>query len=224
MTYFKALTGFAAGAVALIASASAATITQGFTFTVADDGAGGGLHYHSSTNGDFGNAAGLAGVGNWSSEEERGMSEYDLTGLSSAASAFVTFDMLRADAALSYGYAQYLGNIRIEAYVGNNTEDETDFSIASVATVATFSAASLVAGDTLSFDITALFNSLVGTESSLGLRLVAENLVGNTAITFNNFRLTTDNLSTNPVPVPAAALLFAPAIIGGAVARRRRKA
>lgn len=48
----------------LMNAAQAATITTGFTFSVAT-GSGGntGTHFHSSTSGDFGNPAGKAEVG-----------------------------------------------------------------------------------------------------------------------------------------------------------------
>jgi hypothetical protein len=66
--------------------ATAATITNGFTFSVADGFtglSGQGTHFHSSTGGDFGNPAGKAEVGGFfGSEEVRGLSEYNLSGLS----------------------------------------------------------------------------------------------------------------------------------------------
>ena len=56
----------------------AATITEGFTFSVADKyigPAGVGTHFHSSTGGEFGNPAGKAEVGSFFEEEVRGLSE-----------------------------------------------------------------------------------------------------------------------------------------------------
>ncbi|MDB5816457.1 MAG: hypothetical protein JWQ11_97, partial [Rhizobacter sp.] len=83
--------------IALSGTASALTITDGFTYSVASAGGGTvGTHFHSSTGGDYGNPSGKAEVGRFLNEEVRGLSEYDLTGVSVASSAFVTFDVYKA--------------------------------------------------------------------------------------------------------------------------------
>src|SRR5690348_4898232 len=78
-------------------AAFADVITQGFTFAVASSSSDrtSGTHFHSSTGGEFGNPAGKAEVGDFGTEEVRGLSEYDLSGLA-AGPAFVTFEVFRA--------------------------------------------------------------------------------------------------------------------------------
>ncbi len=77
------------------ASLKAQQITPGFTFSVASAEADQsvGTHFHSSTGGDFGNPSGKAEVGNFFDEEVRGLSEYNLAGLSSG-SAFINIKVL----------------------------------------------------------------------------------------------------------------------------------
>lgn len=70
--------GLMFGILGITLPSQAATITDGFTFSVAAFDSTG-SHYHSSTGGDFGNPVGKSEVGNFFSEEVRGLSEYDLT-------------------------------------------------------------------------------------------------------------------------------------------------
>lgn len=81
----------------LSGSASAALITNGFTFAVASAGSNtfAGTHFHNNTGGAFGNPAGKAEVGRFISEEVRGLSEYNLTGLGTSGTAFVTFNVFK---------------------------------------------------------------------------------------------------------------------------------
>ncbi|NET28621.1 hypothetical protein [Okeania sp. SIO1I7] len=203
-----------AGTVFLVLSGTtvqAATITNGFTFSVANDGVDQtlGHHFHSSTGGEFGNPAGKAEVGGFLSEEVRGLSEYDLTGLGTVTSAFVTFNVFN-DAGLFLGYNDFpfTGDINIVAYEGNNSEDLSDYQALSIQTIDTFNTGSLSVGDTLSFDITSTFNNAVTNGlSSLGIRLESETDPQGGAWTFDTFRLTTDNQSSNiSVPEPSAVL------------------
>ncbi|HIK19287.1 MAG TPA: PEP-CTERM sorting domain-containing protein [Leptolyngbyaceae cyanobacterium M33_DOE_097] len=93
--------------------------------------------------------------------------------------------------------------------------------------VATFSTTGLAVGNTLSFDITALFNGAISSGStSLGLRL--QTAPGTTtnggAWTFDNFRLTTDNQTSQPVPEPltiAGAVVAATSL--GVMRRKQQK-
>ena len=213
-------------ALALIAgtAAWASTITSGFTYTVADAyiGAPGvGTHFHSNTGGAFGNPAGLAEVGRLGDEEVRGLSEYNLTGLSSALSAFVTFDVYQLGGL--FGQTNYAGPISVVAYGGNNTEDLSDFQAAATQVIGSFSTVGLDETDVISFDITSLFNTAItNNTASLGIRLQMDPLISpNVAIVFHDFRLTTDNQGT--IPEPGTLALTGLALIGLAAAGRRRQ-
>ena len=69
-------------------SLQAQVITDGFTYAVADGG-----HYHSNTGGAFGNPAGKAEVGRYSSEVVYGLAEYSLAGRTNRPNAFVSIDV-----------------------------------------------------------------------------------------------------------------------------------
>jgi hypothetical protein len=201
--------------------AQAATLTNGFTFSVASgSNTNIGNHFHSSTGGQFGNPAGKAEVGNFYSEEVRGLSEYNITGLGTATSAFVTFDVFN-NAGLFYGANDFpfTGDIEVIAYQGNNLENISDYQALSIGTVGTFNTTNLGVEDTLSFDLTSIFNNaLTNGSSSLGIRLQSVTNPQGGAWTFDNFRLTTDNQSTQDVPEPITGLVLA-AGMGGAALR-----
>jgi hypothetical protein len=213
--------------------AQAALITDGFTFAVASNltDQSTGTHFHSNTGGAFGNPAGKAEVGRFSGEAVRGLSEYDLTGLSAAASAFVTFNVFN-EGGLFAGTndTPFTGSITIEAYLGNNLEDISDYQAAVTGTVGTFavSPAGLDVGDILSFDITSIFNAAIAaSDVSLGIRLRADPLNPNSqAWTFDSFRLTTESECTPGAPCgapePTGLALVGLAIGALALARRRR--
>lgn len=209
-------------------AASASLITNGFTFAVASSSndTSIGNHFHSSTGGAFGNPSGKAEVGRFGSEEVRGLSEYNLTGLSNSATAFVTFDVFN-DGGLFTGTNDFPfdGTITVEAYSGNNTEDISDYQASTVASIGSFSTTSLGIGDILSFDITSVFNDAIDNSlTSLGMRLRADPLNTNGgAWTFDTFRLTTDNQSTS-VPEPATIALIAFGLLIIARARRTSRA
>lgn len=212
-------------------AATAAVITNGFTFAAASSSLNQttGTHFHSSTAGDYGNPAGKAEVGRFGSEEVRGLSEYDLTGLSNSPTAFVSFEVFNAGGLFGgTNDFPFTGSITVFAYNGNNTEDESDYQAASIGTVGSFSTSGLVVGNTLSFDITTIFNNLIDASAdSLGIRLAAIPLPSDGAWTFDGFRLTSENLTTPPptaVPAPpilALALLCA-GLVGFGMVRRRR--
>jgi hypothetical protein len=224
-------TGAVVAAIALCSSAFASVITNGFTYSVADaftGSSGVGTHFHSNTGGSFGNPAGLAEVGRLSNEEVRGLSEYNLAGLSSAATAFVTFDVQQLGGL--FGQGNYQGPISIFSYAGNNLEDLSDFQATTTGAIATFNTTGLIVGNILSFDITGIFNTAItANQSSLGIRLQLDPLVTpNEAIVFHDFRLTTDNLCTGPscanVPEPGTMALLGIALIGFVgVGRRNRQ-
>jgi hypothetical protein len=209
--YSRTLAGTCAALAFVFAGAAqAATITDGFTFSVASGSdTSFGTHFHSNTGGSFGNPAGKAEVGRFSSEGVRGLSEYNLTGLSAASSAFVTFNVFKAGGLFTgTNDFPFTGTIKVDGYAGNNLEDISDYEAPSIGAVGTFSTSSLAVGDILSFDITALFNAaLTNGDISLGMRLMADPLNESGAWTFENFRLTTDN-QTSVVPVPAGLPLM----------------
>lgn len=211
-------------------TATAAVITNGFTFAVASDGSDNttGTHFHSSTAGDYGNPAGKAEVGRYSIEEVRGLSEYDLASLSTSPAAFVSFEVYKAGGLFAgTNDFPFDGSITVFAYDGNNAEDESDYQAASIGTVGSFSTSGLVVGNTLSFDITTIFNNLIGASAdSLGIRLAATPLPTGGAWTFDGFRLTSENLTTPPSAVPAppilALALLCAGLVGFGMMRRRR--
>ncbi len=192
-----------------------------------------GTHFHPNTGGAFGNPAGKAEVGRFFGEEVRGLSEYNLAGLTTAASAFVTFTVFK-QAGLFAGQndTPFTGGIKLDAHVGNNTEDISDFQAASIGAVGSFNvdavALTPALGDVLSFDITSIFNAAItASDASLGIRLVEDRLNAqypdSKAWTFQDFRLTTDNQSTNRTPEPGSMALVALALFGlGALTRRRQ--
>lgn len=212
-------------AFAFAGAAQAATITDGFTFAVASGGdTSVGTHFHSNTGGSFGNPAGKAEVGRYSSEGVRGLSEYNLTGLSAASSAFVTFNVFKAGGLFTgTNDFPFTGTIKVDGYAGNNAEDISDYQAASIGAVGSFGTGGLAVGGILSFDITALFNAaLANGDTSLGIRLIADPLNDSGAWTFDTFRLTTDN-QTSVVPVPAGLpLMLTGLVVLGYRSFRRR--
>ncbi len=205
-------------------SAHADLITEGFTYAVASGSnqTATGTHFHSNTGGAFGNPAGKAEVGRYFSEEVRGLSEYDLFGLVPASSAFVTFDVFDIEGLFMEYPGTFIGDILIEAYMGNVTEDISDYQAAVFGVVGSFSTSGLIVGDTLSFDITSIFNGAMGSSfASLGIRLRADPLNAEGAFTFDTFRLTTSD-DTTSVPEPGTLGLLGLGLLAMA-ARRRRK-
>ncbi len=205
-------------------AANAAVITDGFTYSVAsgsDQSAG--YHYHSSTGGDFGNPAGKAEVGNFASEEVRGLSEYDLAGLSTASSAFVTFDVFGNGLFSGVNDFAFDGTIDITVFEGNNAENISDYQAPTTDTVGSFSTAGISIGDIFSFDITDIFNDALDLGwASLGIRLSTEDTTnGGGAWVFDDFRLTTTNDST--VPETSIIALMGLGLAGLGFTRRRKK-
>jgi hypothetical protein len=80
-------------------------------------------------------------------------------------------------------------------------------------------------GDVISLPITSIFNAAIAASNdSLGIRLqIAPGTdTGGGAVTFDTFRLTTDNQSTIPeIPEPKTAVLLAAGLAGLLMVRRR---
>ena len=153
---------------------SAVLITNGFTFSVADGFFGSpfeGTHFHSSTGGEFGNPAGKAEVGGFfGNEEVRGLSEYNLTGLTAGGPAFVTFNVFNTDGLFGQGGGAF--DIDVFAYQGNNSEDWSDWQAPTTAFIGTFNTGGLNIGNIVSFNVaTALDVAISNGDTSFGIRL-----------------------------------------------------
>jgi len=110
-----------------------------------------------------------------------------------------------------------IGNLSIDiySYLGNNIEDISDYHADATGFIGSFNTSGLSISDILSFDINSLLDIAIGNgNSSIGVRLQPTSFVtGMPTWTFDNFRLTTDNLSTqqsvpSPLPFYGAAVAF----------------
>lgn len=217
------------GALASSVAVNAALITSGFTYSVSDGFSGPslqGTHFHSNTGGAFGNPAGKAEVGGFfGSEEVRGLSEYNLVGLSAGGPAFVTFNVYLADGLFGQGGGAF--DIDVYAYQGNNTENVSDWQATAVALIGSFNTGGLAVSDVLSFDVsTALDAALSGGDASFGIRLQQHTRdTAGPAYTFDTFRLTTTNDSNGVIPEPSMLGLVALgiAVLSGARFRKMPK-
>ncbi|MDY7015844.1 MAG: PEP-CTERM sorting domain-containing protein [Cyanobacteriota bacterium] len=205
----------------------AAIVRNGLTYAVASDGFNNniGTHYHSNTGGAFGNPPGKAEVGDFFNEEVRGLSEYDLTGLSASSSALISFDVFKvAGLFLNQNDFPFVGDIDIVAYAGDNSEDLSDYQAATLGTIGTFNTGGLSVGDTLNFDVTSIFNGAIASSlSSLGVRLQtsAGTDARGGAVTFDDFTLTVDDSTVVPEPTSTLGLLALGTL--GAISTVKRK-
>ncbi|AUT02116.1 hypothetical protein CLI64_17955 [Nostoc sp. CENA543] len=200
-----ALAALATFSVASPSPVKAATV-QGLAFSVSSgpDPNGYGIYFSSSTSNPFSNPPGKNEVGSYYNEDIRGLSEYNLAGLSTTSLATVSFNVFQSGGLFpAQNDFPFTGNIKVLSYLGNNEENLYDYQAPSIATIGSFSTANLAAGDTLSFDITSIFNSAINNGySSLGIRLQVDDGTNpdGGAWTFDSFRLTT---VPEPNAVPA---------------------
>lgn len=189
---------------------------NGLTYTVSDaftdGGHGTGSHKHTSNNpGEQvapalgAAAAGMAEVGGFFDDESvRGISEFDLTSITGEAdTAILMFDVVDLVAegfeptkTVGGLYGQpgtYTGTIQVYGFVANGSEDLGDYSTTATL-LGTFSASGLVAGGTVSFDLTTYFNArILASDDFLGVRLqITPEDPDASAITFENFRIDAD--------------------------------
>jgi autotransporter-associated beta strand protein len=119
-------------------------------------------------------------------EEQRTMAEYDLSASSAVTQALFSFDVTGIKGVHNFG-------IDVNAYVGNNSVTNADFSAPAINALPlfNFTTGGLAVGQTFTVDVTSAFNTLVG--SSLGLRLQASSDPGNNTsdvtVSFGNFSL-----------------------------------
>jgi len=207
-------------AICLIAASCSAFVRiDGLTFTVADA-----AYFHSSSTTPLPNLAEVGEMYYGGAEEQaRGMSEFDITGLTlPAAKAYVQFEVVNDGGLFFTNDFSFDGNIAAEMYRGNNTEDLTDFWIPSFVQVADISTTGLMVGQTLMVEVTEALNYAMSKgDSALGIRLQADPLyyVNGGAWTFGDFEM----LYT---AVPEARTTGALALVGLGVmlfALRRRR-
>jgi hypothetical protein len=190
-----------------------------------------GSHFHSS-NLDVlpaGNPSiivpGAAEVGGFFGDEEiRGVSEFELQGAEAADAATLKFDVFDTFAAgLSpeasgvdglFNQGGYVGFVDVFPYVADATETISDYQVETLTELPILSfevgPGLLAGGDTLSVDVTQIYNDLVaGGEAAFGVRLqMASPDPDAGAITFDNFRISLEQSSTPVVPEPNAGVIM----------------
>lgn len=183
---------------------------DGKTYTIADkfaDGvAGQGTHFHASNEQPIDPvnstifAANRAEVGGLFGDEEiRGLVEFDLAAMPIAQHTLLTFQVADLSGDLNpqpvgglLGQDKYVGSIDVVAYPGDGAEDLVDFQAPAFGLVGSFDTDSLSAGDTITLDITEIYNQQIKVgNSSLGIRLQISDasIIPDGAITFQNAHL-----------------------------------
>lgn len=212
---------------------------EGVTYSIGNGFTGGlhgeGSHFHSSNLSVLpsGNPEvifpGSAEVGGFFGDEEvRGISEFEVVGeVLSAELYFDVFDLFEAGAIPDpsgvgglFGQEPLDGDVDVFVYAADHLETVSDYQVDPFLPepILTFDANDFSGGDTLSVDITSVYNDLAANGADLGIRLqMADADPDAGAITLNNFRL---ELSVVPEPSSITILLVA-ALIGLPFRRRR---
>ncbi|MEB3200257.1 MAG: hypothetical protein VKK62_06995 [Synechococcaceae cyanobacterium] len=195
-------------------------VTNGLTFSVADLQSLPfiGNHYHSNAAGALGNPLAKAEVGGFlftseQPEEVRGMSEFNLAGLSTSGVSRVRFSVFKENSLADEGRGVF--DIDVYAYRGNQAENLSDFEIPTLGLVGSFNTGPLSVGDLLEFDVDSIVDSLIlGGDTSLGLRLQQRTRgLDGKGFVFDQFQL----MSAAPPPAGAPGPL---PLLGAAAAFR----
>ena len=188
------------GAVATLEESFAAVVV----FSVANGVEGPGDHWHANLAGSPSPAqplqvAEVGGLDGDATEYIRGCVEFDVAGKGTATTAtlkFKVFDVNFVTGSSVGGLfgqtVPYEGIVTLEAYTGDNSEDLTDISSASLGTIGTIDTTGAAAQQEFSIDVTTLYNSAA---TSFGVRLKVsptEPPATVKAITFYDFRLEVD--------------------------------
>jgi hypothetical protein len=168
-----------------------------------------GTHFHDNPPA-FGTPADVVEVGDFAlgfgAEEVRGVAEFDLRSLlsfSSVSLATLNFDVLQQGGLFDQPPASF--NLEVLAFLGNGSENLSDYQIATVGSVGTLDTAALSAGTSISLNVTSLVNSfLTNSDDFIGFRLQAtSNPRGRGAVVFDNFTI---NADVQAVPEPCTIL------------------
>lgn len=194
-------------------TADAYSIGNGFTDTSHATGS----HFHSSNLDTLppGNpeilVKNVAEVGGFFGDEEvRGLVEFPLAGLDVADEATLLFDVFDVSDLAGmpigglFGQTALDGTIDVLAYYGNGVEEVSDFQVSPLKTIHTIDVTTLAASDTISVDITDLYNDAVILSqapadppvAAIGFRLQVSSTVDASdpdtgAATFSEFRILT---------------------------------
>ena len=162
--------------ITLVSSNAAAVIVSSTdAYTSAD-----GTHRHTT-------GTNTAAVGRWFSEEVRGIFEFDISSLGGFTSASLTFDLAdRGSLFYGGGGSNYLGDFNVIAFSGDGDANDSDFSVLGTL-VGMGSAAGLLIGDSLTFDVTSALGSITGDYMGILLDPLSSTTGVNTEIVFTNF-------------------------------------
>jgi hypothetical protein len=209
-----------ASALTVVASMPVAAQTlPGLTFSVASDPNNFGVGSFFRSNG-----TGIAEVGSFNGGIVRALSEFNVTGQGTTSQATLSFRVNSVGGLSGQPATQF--NYNLGAYQGNNFANISDFSISEFQPIGSFRPDVLSVGQTLSFNVTNIFNNFVsiGNLNSLGFRLAPVSDPAGGAYTFNNFQLTLGSAATTvPEPATVARVGSGLLVVGGLAGRRRAR-